>query len=193
MQVGSAQSQTLVASVSISTQLTAVIPTHAAESADSEAPEKAVLISVGRQIDISYTRRILDDSLAKKLDAALEEAGVDLDVEGILSSGQDMSPEATANRIVDFATSFFAAYQQNHSEENETQVSGFAELIRTAVKDGFGEAKEILQGIATLSSSVASDIDETFGLAMLGIDNFVDQHSQSQQEQEGAPSDLLVA
>ncbi|MBU10702.1 MAG: hypothetical protein CME13_22350, partial [Gemmatimonadetes bacterium] len=89
MQVGTTQSQqSLIASVSVSTQIDA----QATVSSGPQGSDAAVLLSVGSEIDISYANRVLDDNLAASFDAAFAKAGLDLNTESILSSGLDFSP-----------------------------------------------------------------------------------------------------
>ena len=130
MQVGTAQSQSLIASVSVSTQIQATkLGSKDGDSAD------AVLLSIGRQIDVSYAQKVLETELGQQLSSTLEQAGVATGMlQDALSGALDMSPEATANRIVDFATSFLGAFQANNAEQGgQQQVDGFAELIRGEV------------------------------------------------------------
>ena len=172
MQVGTAQSQSLIASVSVSTQIQATkINSKDGGSAD------AVLLNIGSQIDVSYSQKVLETELGQQLNSALQQAGVDTGMlQDGLSGALNMSPEATANRIVAFATSFFGAFQANNAEQGgPQQVDGFAELIRGAVEEGFTQARDILEGIGKISGNVSSDIDRTFGMVMQGIDDFADE------------------
>lgn len=172
MQVGTAQSsRSLIASIGVSTHVQATaIPSQAG------APADAVLLSIGRQIDADYANKVLETELGQKLGSALRDAGIDEEqLQAVLSGAQDTSPEATSKRIVDFATSFFSAFQANHGDdEGEAQVAGFTELIKNAVKEGFAQARDILEGISKISTDLSDDIDQTFGLVMEGIDRFAE-------------------
>ena len=186
MEVGSAQSQSLIASVSTTRTLIS-----AAKFTSDDGTATSVLLSISEQVDTVYAQRVLDDSLADSFNKAFQEAGMDTDVESLLGSGLDFSPEATANRIVSFAVGFFGAFQANHQEDAPPdQIDGFAEMIKGAVQQGFAEARDIMKGIGELSSSASNDIDSTFNLVMSGIDGFAqEQHAglaepASPQEQE---------
>ena len=111
MQVGSAQSQSLLAAVTTTTQL------KAAKLTSPEGEATSVLLSIGKQVDTVYTQRVLDDALAESFNAAFQEAGMDTTVDSLLGSGMDFSPEATADRIVSFAVGFFGSFQANNSED----------------------------------------------------------------------------
>lgn len=177
MQVGTAQgSQRLIASVGVTAQMKAT-----AVASQEGAPAGAVLLSIGSQIDIGYANKVLETEIGQKLGAALRDAGIEGEqLQAVLSGAVDTSPEATAKRIVDFATSFFAAFQANHAEEEGgVQIDGFSELIKNAVKEGFAQARDLLEGIARLSTDLSEDIDETYGLVMEGIDRFSEDQRAS--------------
>ena len=173
MEVGAAKSQSLLAAVTMKTQPKAAKITSPGGEATS------ILLSISEQVDTVYAQRVLDDSLADKFNAAVQEAGMDTNVESLLGSGLDFSPEATANRIVSFAVGFFGSFKANHQEDGPAdQIDGFSEMIKGAVEQGFTEARDILEGIGDISSETASDIDATFSLVMSGIDEFAqEQHS----------------
>ena len=92
MQVGTAQSQSLIASVSVSTQIQATkINSKDGGSAD------AVLLNIGSQIDVSYSQKVLETELGQQLSSALQQAGVDTGMlQDGLSGALDMSPPASS-------------------------------------------------------------------------------------------------
>jgi len=151
----------------------------AAKLTSQSGDTTSVLLSISKQVDTVYAQRVLDDSLADKFNAAFQEAGMDTNVESLLGSGLDFSPEATANRIVSFAVGFFGSFKANHQEDGPPdQIDGFTEMIKGAVEQGFAEARDMLEGIGDIKSETASNIDATFSLVMSGIDEFAqEQHS----------------
>ena len=143
MEVGSAQSQSLLAAVTTTTQL------KASKLTSPEGDTTSVLLSISKQVDTVYAQRVLDDSLAEKFNSAFQEAGMDTTVESLLGGAMDFSPEATANRIVSMAVGFFGSFQANHPEDAPgDQIDGFTELIKGAVEQGFSEARDILEAEA---------------------------------------------
>jgi len=91
----------------------------------------------------------------------------------INDQGIDVSPEATAKRIVDISTGFFNSYQDIHKDQDlEEQVDGFLDLLRQGVETGFGEAREILDGLGVLEGDLEADINQTYNLVMEGYDDF---------------------
>ena len=149
MQVGSAQSQSLIASITVTkTQFSATQLVSQDGSPSSSVLLKAgqqtssVLLNVGQQIDGNYAQTVLQTSLTDKINGAFQTAGI-------------------------------GAFQLNHQgEEKGMQIEGFSSLIKDAVKAGFEDARGILDGIGKISPEIGADIDETFDLVMKGIDDF---------------------
>jgi hypothetical protein len=173
MHVGTTQSQSLIASVSVSfTSITApqkqVQPSVNAPVAD--------ILQVGGKVDAGFAQKVLRNSVEESMNAAFEAAGIDLSADGLKASEADRSPSATAKLIVDFAVGFFAQFKANHSEEGDNaQIEGFVDLVKGAVEAGFSDAREILGKIGNISGDIEADIDETFQLAMKGIDDFAEE------------------
>ena len=86
----------------------------------------------------------------------------------------DTSPEATANRIADFALGAFGAWHKNHSELGEEDArKEFASFIGGAIQQGISEARGILEALNALNGEVNSNIDKTWGFIQERLDNFV--------------------
>ena len=169
MQVGTTQSQSLIASVSVS--FTSMTATKQVQTAG--ASPVVDILEVGGEVDADFAQTVLRNSVEESMSAAFEAAGVDLSVESLKASGADHSPSVTAKLIVDFAVGFFARFKANHSEDpGNAQVEGFTELVKGAVEAGFQDASDILGKIGDISGDIEADIDETFQLAMKGIDDF---------------------
>jgi hypothetical protein len=133
----------------------------------------SVQLNLSASVTIEDANKILKDRLAEKINAAFEQAGVDIDIREIEQQNLDTSPEATARRIVDFATGFLGAYAKNHADEDEKgQLEGFMSLIGDAIDQGFSDARDILQGIADISGSISDNIDKTYELTQKGLDDF---------------------
>ncbi len=174
--------QSLVAGLQVSARAKAQSPVPAPRAGD--------LLALGERIDRDYARTVLEDSLAERLGAAFEEAGVEIDVDELLESELDTSPEATAQRIVDFSTSFLEAFKSNNMSLGALeQLDGFVSLIKEAIEKGFEEAGQILGGIGQVPEEVQGGIDQTFDLVMKGIDEFAEKQRSAlaeKQEEAGA-------
>lgn len=131
------------------------------------------------EIDFSFARTVLQDSLQDRLDAAFEEAGIDIDTGNLLDDTLDVSPEATATRIVEFATGFLDSFEQQRPEQAPSQrLDDFSGLIRNAVAEGFAQAQDFLRAFQP-SEEVQADIDRTFRLVMEGIERFAERRREA--------------
>lgn len=93
------------------------------------------------------------------------------------------SPEKTADRIVDFATSFFPNSSQFKSKgDTEEARSEFADIMREAVQKGFDQA---MGKLGSVPQAVQDGIDKTHELTFTGIDDFVTQGMNRGREDKG--------
>lgn len=105
------------------------------------------------------------------------------------NAGLDVSPEATADRIVSLSTAFFSSYQEQHPEMYlETQLSSFVELINSGINQGFSEARDILDGLQVLEGDIAANIDTTYELVQNKLAAFLDTLLQSSEAETGTES-----
>ena len=186
MQVGTTQSQSLISRISVSAKVeTSITRTQTGASAD------AVNLSVGGQIDSNYVQQVLQTELGESLANALSAAGIEGQaLEDVLSGAIDLSPQATAGRIVDFATSFYGSFQSNHADEDgNAQIDGYSQLIKDAVEEGFTQSRDLLEGIGKISGQVSDDINRTYELVMQGLDDFASTQRASLTP-EPAPEDV---
>jgi hypothetical protein len=87
----------------------------------------------------------------------------------------DVSPEATATRIVSLATGFFHAFQQQNTDlAPEESLDKFMSIISSGIDNGFKDARDILDSLSVLDGKVATDIDSTYDLVQEGLKHFVD-------------------
>ncbi|WP_143562282.1 DUF5610 domain-containing protein [Shewanella sp. UCD-KL12] len=100
-------------------------------------------------------------------------------------NGVDTSPEATADRIVSFATQFFSLYQeQNSNMEFDEQLSSFMGIIGGAIDQGFNEAKDILEGLQVLEGDIADGVEQTYSLVQEGLQLFRDSFYEQSEDPE---------
>lgn len=110
------------------------------------------------------------DAINKELEPILGEKNA---AEKAFDNSIDFSPEAVADRIVGFATSFFSLYQQqNQDKELETQLNDFLDIVGGGVDKGFGEAKDILDGLGVFEGEVEENANKTYDLIFSGFDKF---------------------
>lgn len=96
-------------------------------------------------------------------------------IQNAYDSGFDVSPEATADRIVSLSTAFFSEYLDVHPEfsgDVDAARSAFTDVIRGGIEKGFSEARNILDGLKVLDGDIASNIDKTYVLVQTKLDEF---------------------
>jgi hypothetical protein len=105
------------------------------------------------------------------------------------ASGLDVSPEATAGRIVSLSTALFDRYlESNPDKAFGTALQDFVELIRGGIEQGFAEAREILDGLGVLQGDLASNVDKTFELVQQGLQAFLDRLSERPDDTTQPPA-----
>lgn len=114
------------------------------------------------------------------INEALKALGVEKTVEKSAEQGIDVSPEATADRIVAFSTNFFPLYLKQHPEMDEQQaLNKFVDVISGGIDQGFSEAKDVLTGLNVLEGDIASNIEKTYELVQKGLTDFIDKYKTS--------------
>ena len=97
--------------------------------------------------------------------------------------GLDVSPEATAERIVDLATGLFHAFREKYADADETEVlENFMLTISEGIERGFEEARKILGGLSILEGDIADNIDKTYALVQEGLAAFKAQFTDQAVE-----------
>jgi len=101
--------------------------------------------------------KVVTERVLSKIQAVVEEAR---ELLGVGPAPIDTSPEATADRIFNFATGFFETYLAQHPElDDQTARESFVDLVWGAVQQGIQEARDILTAIAPINDSVDAGID----------------------------------
>lgn len=91
-------------------------------------------------------------------------------------SNLDVSPKATAERILNGATSFFNAYKEQNSDLSESEaLTQFMGVIRSGIDTGFGQARDVLESLSVLEDEIASNIDVTYDTVQTGLNDFSDK------------------
>lgn len=119
------------------------------------------------------------------INEALQETLGDNAIQNTVDSGLDVSPEATAERIVSLSTAFFGAYQDaNPDLSQEEALTAFIDVIGGGIQQGFTEARDILEGLSVLEGDIATNIDSTYDLVQAGLSAFVASFNQVEAEAE---------
>lgn len=105
------------------------------------------------------------------------------------AASQDNTPEGTAGRIVSLSTGFYEAFKAQHEGEDEADVlKKFMSTIRSGFEQGYGEARDILQGMKVLNGDIASNIDKTYELVQKGYADFEAAQSNKSGSESGGAS-----
>ena len=117
-------------------------------------------------------QHIVLDRAYEKLRTAVGDARTALGIpEG---EAVDTSPEATANRIADFAINFFSKYAENNGlADDEEGRKKFADFIGGAIGQGIEEAKGILTALSALNPDIQTGIEDTASYIQKRLDDFV--------------------
>lgn len=114
------------------------------------------------------------------INEALQESLGDNAIQNAYESGLDISPEATADRIVSISTGFFSLFQDQHPGlSQEDALAAFISVISDGVEKGFAEARNILNSLQVLEGNIATNIDSTYDLVQGGLSDFVDNYAQN--------------
>lgn len=103
-------------------------------------------------------------------------------IQRAVDAGIDVSPEATAGRIVSMSTAFFGAYREAHPElDLDSALESFANVIGGGIDRGFAEARDVLDGLGVLGGDIAANIDKTYALVQQGLKDFAATISRPQE------------
>ncbi|MFC4654621.1 MULTISPECIES: DUF5610 domain-containing protein [Rheinheimera] len=123
--------------------------------------------------DESNSLKLLYKTALEGINKELEEEFGPNAAQKIKQSEVDTSPEATADRIVSFATAFYQKYkEQTPDMTEEERLDKFLSIVGGGVDTGFKDARDILDGLGVLSGKVADDIDKTYSLIQDGFARF---------------------
>ncbi len=89
-------------------------------------------------------------------------------------SGQDMSPQATADRILSFATQLFGRAEADQVDlpvEEQRSRERLFDNIKTGVENGFEQARSILEGMQALDGEVKETVNATYDAVQQGLTN----------------------
>lgn len=144
-----------------------------------EANQNASLSVSGQPLSLLY--QIAIDAINAELAPAMGDNAI----ERAQREGLDTSPEATAERIVSMTMGTFGKFQELHAELPESeQIDRFLELISLGIDQGFGAAKDILEGLSVLKGSIADDIGKTYELVQQGLERFREHFSADKNTDE---------
>lgn len=158
-------------------QVSAVAKTNTAQATSKQLMNKAIL-SAQHEVNLSSANepmRLLYKAAIASINEHLAPSMGEQAIETAVEQGVDTSAEATAERIVSFATQFFTVHQeQNSNMAFDEQLNSFLAIIGGAIEQGFDEAKDILSGLKVLEGDVADGVEQTYSLVQQGLQEFRD-------------------
>ncbi|GAB4267324.1 MAG: DUF5610 domain-containing protein [Methylomicrobium sp.] len=167
-----------------------------AQSKKSEATKELNQSILQASLDVSLSAgnepmALLFKTALEGINEALKDEFGDNAIQKAYEEGLDVSPEATADRIVKMSTAFFERYHENHSDLSvEEALQSFVALIGEGIDKGFGEARGILQGLNVLEGDIAGNIDKTYEFVQQGLKAFIENYQPPEPEQEEPKADL---
>lgn len=150
----------------------------AAQQSSAAAAKQQLNVSIleaSAQVSLSSGNESLSLLFRSAIDQINEILAPELGPDAIQNAAsQDNSPEATAERIVSLSTAFYDAYAAKRSGDDPEQVAkDFIELIRGGFEKGFGEARDILDGLGVFNGEVEKGVMKTHELVNQGYDDFL--------------------
>lgn len=151
-------------------------PEIKSQAAQAKQAQNVAILRANEQVSL----RSNNDSLSLLYKTALEGINAELEpvmgenaAQKIYDSGIDTSPEATAERIVAFATGFYSRYQAlNPDQPAGDTLDKFLQLITGGIDKGFNDAKDILKGLKVYEGEIETGVDSTYSLVKQGLDSF---------------------
>lgn len=161
---------------------------------DAQAQQKKQLNASILEANLTVSLSAQNDPLALVYKTAIEEINKVLEsefgenaIQSAYESGLDVSPEATADRIVSLSTGFFAAFQESNPGLSEAEAAErFVDVIGGGIDKGFAEAREILESLQVLEGEIEANVDKTYDLVQDGLNAFLEQFSVVKDQSEEA-------
>ncbi|MFT6909304.1 MAG: hypothetical protein ACJAS1_006020 [Oleiphilaceae bacterium] len=165
-----------------------------AHAKNADKVQESSSVTAKKQLNAAILQSAVDVSAGSKflslifrtaiegINDALKETLGDNPIQNRYDSGLDVSPEATAERIVSLSTAFFGSYQKQHPElSQEDALTKFTDLISGGINTGFGEARDILSGLQVLEGDIVSHIDLTYDLVQEKLTSFIENFGKTDQ------------
>ncbi len=103
--------------------------------------------------------------------------------EAFFNTSGDVTPEATADRIVSFALGLRGIFsRQNKDLSQDEMMARFETEIRRGINEGFGHARGALGDLELLSDEVENNVDLTWDLVQQKLSDFFDPAPVDNQE-----------
>lgn len=149
------------------------------------APVEPVVPDAGDQLTLSPRAAALRAdrvAVSRALEGAYEALAapaVDFEVAGrsdylaSVSGATDMSPQATAGRILGGITGYiYGAFRNLHPEATRDELDAFHAAVTEGFERGLAEANDVLQGLYVMTDDLSRKVAETTRLVRAGLAEF---------------------
>jgi hypothetical protein len=155
-------------------------PRSSGERAIAQRPEPDTRIELSPEAARLRDQRSLlrtalqatEEDVARVLRARFDEAGR-ADYLTSIAQPDDLSPEATAERILGGITGYiYRAFRRSRPEANGDDLAEFERGVRSGLERGMKEARRVLAGLRALDVELARGLDRTQSLVASGLERF---------------------
>ena len=147
-----------------------IIPTSMGTS--TSPMEDRLDLGRGEPISQNQALTVVYDKAMEKLRLVVDDAREALGISQ--NTILDTSPEATANRIADFALGAYGGWRERHYELAEDEArQQFVNFIGGAVNQGFEEARGILSALNVLSGETENNVNTMYELVQKRFEDFL--------------------
>jgi hypothetical protein len=113
-----------------------------------------------------------EEDVARVLRARFDEAGR-ADYLATIAQPDDLSPEATAERILGGITGYiYRAFRRSRPEANAGDLAEFERGVRSGLERGMKAARQVLEGLQALDPELARGVERTQSLVAAGLERF---------------------
>ncbi len=149
------------------------------QKAESPTKPAALLEHVQTRIDSRMNFNAKNNPTVLILQAAMEKINEmfspylgDSEVQRAADSRQDMSPEATAERILSFATQLIGRAENAQVDLPPDEQRSREQLfnnVQVGIERGFEQSRGILEGLQALNGGVKESVDDTYSRVQQGL------------------------
>lgn len=136
----------------------------------------AILSAAADNSAANNPMQLLYKTAIEEINKQLASEGEENTIQATYESAIDVSPEATAERIVQNSTAFYQAFKEQNSElSDEESLNEFLSVINSGINKGFDDAKGILESLSVLDGDIESNIEQTYDFVQKGLITFKEQ------------------
>lgn len=174
MQIQSNSHKTIASTQSNSTE--SVKNNVSAYQQSKKMQDLAILTAAGKNSAADNPMDLLYKTAIEEINKELEPIFGKKAAQSAYEENLDVSPEATAQRIVQGSAAFYEAFKlQNVELSDEESLNEFISVISSGIDKGFEEAKDILDSLSVLEGDIEINIDLTYDFVQQGLASFKEQ------------------